>query len=594
MKKKTSINRKMLLFILFCWAIPIIACCVFATTTYYSRIVEKEEELMIEELVNVASFSAIHMSDVITLSQRPSYEKTLENAWKDFANEKIPLEEYLQAVNAELKSKFFVNEKFKMYAFYRYGQQDAECYSSTTVNSIKSYKEGIEPKLREIFESDSSYVHIKVVDGRLFIVRNLYTITDYERYGTLVIELDKMQIFKDVSMDFRDDLILCIGDKDGVFTLGNALSEVDEDRQNLQDKLFAYYDGVSNDKLNKLEGRTYNAYLYQSKQNDYHIGVMAFANRSELYAGLYDFYVIVGCVLVLLIPIFVLGGRFLRRHIQKPMDKMMDAYRRMEAGEIGITVEAGDMPNLEFQYMKESFDSMSAQVKYLFDSVYDEKLARKDAQIQALQAQINPHFLYNTLEMMNWQVRMAGNIEASKMIESLGTVLDYRMNRANVNEILLSEELHCVDAYFYIMSMRFGQRLSIVRDVDENLLGIMVPPLILQPLVENAIIHGVESVKTGEISIRIYHDEKKVYLEVQNNGKKLSPEDKERIWAMLHEEDYKPKEGHGKHTSIGIRNVNRRIRLIYGEECGLTIEQSEDLITTSRITLPYENVRGEI
>ena len=85
------------------------------------------------------------------------------------------------------------------------------------------------------------------------------------------------------------------------------------------------------------------------------------------------------------------------------MERMLDAYRRMEAGEIGITVDSDDMPNLEFQYMKESFDSMSAQVKYLFDYVYDEKLARKDAQIQALQAQINPHFLNNTLEMMNWQ-----------------------------------------------------------------------------------------------------------------------------------------------------------------------------------------------
>ena len=82
-KQKNSINRKMLLFILFCWAIPILACCIFASTSYYSRIVEKEEELMIEELINVASFSAIHMSDVITLSQRPSYEKTLENAWKN-------------------------------------------------------------------------------------------------------------------------------------------------------------------------------------------------------------------------------------------------------------------------------------------------------------------------------------------------------------------------------------------------------------------------------------------------------------------------------------------------------------------------------
>lgn len=597
-KKKTSIRRKMLLFILFCWAIPILASCIFGTITYYYKIVEKEEELRLEEIENVASFSAVHMADVISLSQRPSYEKTLENAWNDFSKSKITIDEYIQEVNKELRSKFFLNPKFKMYAFYKYGQKEPVCYSSTTVNSIKSYKQLIEPQFLGILASDSSYVHIKVVNGRIFLIRNLYTIRDYERYGTLVLELNKLQIFKDVDMEFRNDLILCIGDKDATFYLTDTTPEIDEDRRKLRDELFQYYDGVSHDKLDKVKGRIYNGYLYQAKQEDYHIGVMAFVNRSELYAGLYVFYFIVGCVLLLLIPIFAVGGGFLRRHIQKPMDRMMEAYRRMEAGEIGITVEGGEMPNVEFQYMKESFNSMSAQVKYLFDYVYDEKLARKDAQIQALQAQINPHFLYNTLEMMNWQVRMAGNIEASKMIEALGTVLDYRMNRANVKEIYLSEELRCMDSYFYIMSMRFGQRLSIVRNVDEDLHSIMVPPLILQPIVENAIIHGVESVKNGQIQIKIYHDDKKVYLEVQNTGKKMSEEDKDRIHALLNDEDYQVKEPRGKHTSIGIRNVNRRIRLVYGEEYGLTISQDDDLITTSRITIPYltredENLRKE-
>lgn len=589
-QKKTSINNSMLSFILFCWAIPLLVCCFLASTSYYSRIIEKEEELLIEELKNVASFSAIHMADAITLSQRPSYEKTLENAWKEFAAGKLPLEEYLQEVHTELKGKFYLNEKFNMYAFYRYGETEAECYSSTTTSSFKSYKQDIEPRLRQIFESDSSYVHIKVVNGRIFIVRNLYTITDYERYGTLVIELNKHQMFKDVKADFKDDLLLCIGDREGVFNLGDTAQQEIEDREYLKGQLFDhYYDGVSNDVLVKLQDRTYNAYLYQSKQADYHIAVMAFVKRSELYADLYGFYFVVVGILVCLIPIFYFGGMFLRRHIQKPMDRMMEAYRRMEEGEIGIVVEGGDMPNIEFQYMKESFDSMSAQVKYLFDYVYDEKLARKDAQIQALQAQINPHFLNNTLEMMNWQVRMSGNVEVSKMIESLGTVLDYRMNRADVKEILLAEELQCIDAYFYIMSMRFGQRLSISREVDDSLLYIMVPPLILQPLVENAIIHGVEAVKNAEIKIKIYHDEEKVYMEVQNTGKPLSEEGKERIRALLNDEDYQIKQAPGKHTSIGIRNVNRRIHLVYGEEYGLTITQDDNLLTTSRITIPYVN-----
>ena len=592
-KKKTSINKKMLSFILFCWAIPILACCIFASVSYYSRIVEQEEELMIEKLVKVASFSAVHMSDAITLSQRPSYEKTLENAWRNYVSKKITKEEYIQGVNTDLKGKFFLNDQFNMYAYYHYGSLEPECYSSTTSYLYKSYKQEIEPNLVDIFESDSSYVHVRVIQGRIFIVRNLYTITDYERYGTLVVELNKQQIFKDVGVDLSADLLLCIGSKEGIFSIvDNKSEENDPNREELLSELIQHYDGVSDQKLVKLEDHIYNAYLYQSKQEDYHIGVMAFVQRSELYEGLYEFYLVVCGIFLLLLPIFYFGGMFLRMHIQKPMEKMLHAYQRMEAGEIGITVEAEEMPNEEFQYMKESFDSMSAQVKYLFDYVYDEKLARKDAQIQALQAQINPHFLNNTLEMMNWQVRMSGNIEASKMIESLGTVLDYRINRANVKEIHLAEELQCIAAYFYIMSMRFGKRLSIVREVDNSLLPIMVPPLILQPIVENAIIHGVEAVKNAEIHIKIYHDEEKVYLEVQNTGKKMTQEEKDKIYALLNEEDYLVKQEPGKHTSIGIRNVNRRIRLVYGDQYGLTIEQNENLVTTSRITIPYhkENV----
>lgn len=230
---------------------------------------------------------------------------------------------------------------------------------------------------------------------------------------------------------------------------------------------------------------------------------------------------------------------------------------------------------------------MSAQVKYLFDYVYDEKLARKDAQIQALQAQINPHFLNNTLEMMNWQARMSGDMVVSKMIESLGTVLDYRMNRANVKEIHLVEELQCIDAYFYIMSMRFGQRLSIEREIDNDLLYMMVPPLILQPIVENAIVHGVETIKNGLIRLKVYHDEENVYLEVRNTGKKISEEEKTRIQAILEGDETQLPKNTGRHTSIGIQNVNRRIRLVYGEEYGLTIIQNEDMETISTITMPY-------
>lgn len=574
-----------------CWAIPMVIFFAFTTVSYHRGIIEKAEGLMEDELVNVASFATIRIEDAIALCQRPSYEKTWENAWKNYQAGKLTETEYLQEVNTSLKGKFYLDERFNMSTFYQYGSKKAECFSSRTGIPYNSYVTEIQPELFDIMESDSSYAYVRVVDGRIFIVRNLYTTTDYERYGTLVVELNKYKMFGDVPADVKQNMVICIGS--GEDTIDFAHVSEDEERSELLGHILENYDGLSNRKLNRIEDRAYNAYLYQERHDNYHIGVVVFAKKSEIYSSLYEFYLIIGIMLLLFVPLFIYGVYFLRMHIQIPVERMMRASKRMEAGEMGIEVEGGKMPNLEFQYMKESFDSMSAQVKYLFDYVYDEKLARKDAQIQALQAQINPHFLNNTLEMMNWQARMSGDVVVSKMIESLGTVLDYRMNRANVKEIHLAEELQCIDAYFYIMSMRFGQRLSIEREIDEELLYIMVPPLILQPIVENAIVHGVETVKNGVIRLKIYHDEDYVYLQVRNTGKEMTKEARERIRAILEGDETQLPRDTGRHTSIGIQNVNRRIRLVYGEEYGLTITQNEKLETVSTITLPYREESEE-
>lgn len=592
-KEKTpqTLNAKIISFMVLCWLIPLVIFFAFMTISYQQGIVEKVEGLMEDELENISSFASIRIGDAITLAQRPSYEKTWENSWNRYQEGGLSATEYLQEVNVSLKGKFYLDERFNMYAFYRYGAGRAECFSSRTGISYNSYVEEIEPGLKDIFELDSSYVYVRVVNGRVFIVRNLYTTTDYERYGTLVVEMNREKIFKDVEDDVREEMVICIGTNEDFIDFGGI--EENSEQQELLHQLLEKYDGNSNRTITRMENRTYNGYLYQEQQDNYHMGVILFAQKKELYSSLYEFYMIVAIILLAFVPLLSYGVFFLRKQIQAPVDRMMQAYRRMEDGEIGTTVGGGNMPNREFQYMMERFDSMSAQVKYLFDYVYDEKLARKDAQIQALQAQINPHFLNNTLEMMNWQARMTGDVVVSKMIESLGTVLDYRMNRANVKSIQLVEELQCVDAYFYIMSMRFGQRLSIEREIDEELLYIKVPPLILQPIVENAIVHGVETIKNGVIRLRIFHDEENVYLQVRNTAREMTEKDKKRIQAILDGDESQLPQTTGRHTSIGIRNVNRRIGLVYGEEYGLTIDQTEEFETISTITIPYNTKEEE-
>lgn len=585
-KEPKSLNKRLLTFMILCWLVPIAIFFVSTTISYQQGIIEKAEGLMEDKLTNVVSFVFIRVSDAISFCQRPSYDKTWENSWSGFVNGVKTRSEYLQEVSNSLKGKFNTDERFDMYAFYRYGSVNPDCYSSRIGIPYSNYVEVIQPHFIDIMDTDSSYTCVRVVDERIFIIRNLYTTTNYQRYGTLVVELNRNQVFKDVPPDFQQNMMVCIEDSSSIMDF----TDFDEEssRMELAEELRRQYDGKSNQKISRVENEKYNGYLLQVQYENYHIGVIIFAKRMELYSGLYELYTIVLLMLLLFIPIMIYGIHFVRRQIQMPIDRMMKASKRMEEGEIGITVGDRSMPNSEFQYLKESFDSMSLQVKYLFDYVYDEKLARKDAQILALQAQINPHFLNNTLEMMNWQARMSGDAVVSKMIESLGTVLDYRMNRSNVKEIHLAEELQCTDAYFYIMSMRFGQRLQIEKEIDDELLYIMVPPLVLQPIVENAIVHGVEAVMNGAIHLKIYHDEDHVYFQVRNTGKEFTEEAKRRIEAMLSgEEDQIPKNP-GHHTSIGIRNVNQRIKLVYGEEYGLTIKQDEEFVTISTITIPYK------
>ncbi len=473
-----------------------------------------------------------------------------------------------------------------MYAFYLVGSEDPDCYGSRVGRTYTDYVADVQDNIREMLDGDSSYAMVKVYDGKIYIIRNIYTTSRFEWYGTLVVELSRNKIFQGISGELLENMAICISDRADRIIFYDE-ENLSEEQKDLFQSLGGEYDGRSDAVFRKMGSSRYNAYLYEKKCNNYHIGMIVTSAKKELYSSLYSVYEAVAIMMLLFLPLICYGILFLRKQIQSPIRKLVDASKKMADGELGYVITDASMPNQEFAYLMEYFNHMSIQVKNLIDSVYKEKLARKDAQIQALQAQINPHFLNNTLEMMNWQARMSGDTVVSKMIESLGTVLDYRMNRANVKEIWLSEELRCTDAYFYIMSMRFGQRLQIEREIDDDILRTKVPPLILQPIVENAIVHGVEAVKSGRIELNVFHDEERVYLQVINSGRPLSEEDKARIEAMLAGDDSKIPARQGYHTSIGIRNVNQRIKLVYGEEYGLEIKRGEDDRTVSTITIPY-------
>jgi two-component system sensor histidine kinase YesM len=259
----------------------------------------------------------------------------------------------------------------------------------------------------------------------------------------------------------------------------------------------------------------------------------------------------------------------LKNGIWSPIKELVSLMKHLGQGNLGVQAKRNTKD--EFELIFQSFNNMSSEIKYLFDVVYKEELARKEAQLTALQARINPHFLYNTLEIMNWKARISGNQELSEMIEALGTLMDASMDRGGEGVCKLSDEIRLIDSYIYIMNKRFGKRLRISKQIDETLMDTIIPKLIVQPLLENAVIHGIEPLGGGEITVTVKRASNDLAIEVADNGTGMDDGDIEEYNKLFTGQESK----FGGSTGIGIRNVNERIKLLYGESYGLSLKKGE-------------------
>ena len=196
-----------------------------------------------------------------------------------------------------------------------------------------------------------------------------------------------------------------------------------------------------------------------------------------------------------------------------------------------------------------------------------------------MQSRINSHFLNNALETINWQARMEGSETISTMVEALSCLLNASMDRNERHLVPLSEELVVADAYFYFIGLRFGERLTVWKHIEEGLGDVLVPRLFIQTLVENAIEHGIAPMGGGRIYLTVYLREGRLNVEVINNGKRLSADDLARIRRLMSDED--DPEGH-----MGIRNVARRLRLLYDDRAALTIRTDERGQTVAAFSIP--------
>lgn len=276
-------------------------------------------------------------------------------------------------------------------------------------------------------------------------------------------------------------------------------------------------------------------------------------------------------------------SRLVSRRIERLTGHMLEVEEgnleeKQESLELAAESEYGD----EIGVLYRSFAKMLERLRTLIQEVYVGKLRQKESEMKALQAQINPHFLYNTLSLINWKALAAGETDISKMTLAMSTFYRTALNRGK-NTLSVEDELKNTRAYLEIQSMMHDGDFDYTIDAEAEILSCQSLNLILQPLVENAIMHGIET-KTdgrGRIEIKGWLEGGCVYFTVQDNGVGMDRETAEKMLTM-------------ESKGYGVRNVNERIRLFYGEAYAVTVESKIGAGTRMCIHFPASSQKNNI
>ncbi|NJD03840.1 MAG: sensor histidine kinase, partial [Ruminiclostridium sp.] len=300
-------------------------------------------------------------------------------------------------------------------------------------------------------------------------------------------------------------------------------------------------------------------------------------NRRILISNLYTFFI---CICFIAVLSFLISNS-----IANSINRLNNILIKFGNGDNTVDFMGKAYIN-EIEEMGEAFNSMSIRIQELIDEVYVSQIKemqlesekknaeneKKSAELIALQAQINPHFLYNTLESIIWLIDEGSKDKASEMIASLGDL--FRLGIRNADQcVRIEEEIKHAMTYVAIQKIKFGDKLAVQWFICDGLLSYMTPKLILQPLIENSIHHGIQKKPEGGfISIHIYEECGNVLVKVADNGIGVEPERLKEIQKVLG--------GELKGTSIGIFNVQKRIQLYFGMEYGVVMESTAGEGTT--------------
>ena len=442
----------------------------------------------------------------------------------------------------------------------------------TNVNGIK-YQDLIEP-LSEIekeywykgaSEDISRQWYVDRENDIAFCVRKMSMLKTHDRLGILYLSTNYTKLFEALSNDIGKNYGIFITDTNNEVVYSLARFEKEYEDCILNYEQFCQLDDESEYTVmyEDLEQTEWRIWLYKANKT--------IASDTKPIITLW-YTVGASAVLALVFAIISLG-KFVTRRITYLRDGMKTA----ESGRFDVKLESKERD--EIGELIEGYNTLIGEVHNLINQVYESKLKEKQHEMKALQNQINPHFLYNSLSLINWKALEVGNRDISNITLALSNFYRTSLNKGR-NILTVGEEISNVKSYIDIQLFMHDYDFDVVYDIDETIFPYETLNLILKPIVENAIEHGLDVKENGEkgvITIKGWMEDEKIYMSVKDNGVGME-EEKAATIITRYSKGY------------GIRNVNERIQLYYGEEYKLMIKSQLNKGTCITVCIPVREM----
>ena len=555
-----SLRVQIMVLLVLCYLIPVLILSVFIQGALIPAVQKKTESALTAEVEHAWVQTVGRIDEAIALSRDAIYDGELAAVYENRRTGGLTDAEFLRQSRSYIDRKYSRNGLFAFAAYFPLDDPGQFMYTRSGYDGAVLFRATGMEKARAMGDALDTRAGFLETDGGLYLVRNLVNLR-MERYGMLVLGLEKKTLLSpllELGSAWQGQVRISLNDT------GDTGTDWDSLPPGMTEK-----DGEIR--------------FVRQAGGDYTLRMLLTLSRRQQYREVYQFRQLALGLEALLIPVLALLAWYVQRRIVRPITLLYNASRRIGEGEWGVTVpmHGGD----ELGELGSAFSSMSLRIQHLIDRTYKEELEAKNAQIQALQSRINPHFINNALEAINWQARIEGSAAVPSMVNALSVLLGASMARQDRHVVSLREEMKVAEAYIFFIRQRFGEDLTVRQDVEEAALDCPVPLLTVQPVLENAVEHGIAPAGGGEIGIACRRFDACVRLEISNTGRGIGPEDRRKIDAALRGET-----ASGAH--LGLANIASRLKLIYGGRAAIGVFSDGENRTVVRIDVPRD-VREE-